>query len=76
VYGPAGKELRYEVDVRRAAGAGKANISQSGTVRLDNDGRGALSSNAVTLGPGERYDMTVRVFDGSRLVAEQTASRP
>lgn len=76
VFGPAGKALRYEMNVRRAAGAGKANISQSGTVRLDSDGKGALSSSAVTLAPGERYDMTVRLFDGSRLVAEQTASRP
>ncbi len=76
VYGPAGKALRYEVDVHRAAGAGKADISQSGTVQLDNDGKAALSSNAVTLGPGERYDMTVKLFDGDRLVAKQSASRP
>lgn len=76
IAGPAGSIVRYEVDVRRENRGGSANSSQSGSVRLDGAGNARLSSNAVKLGRGEQYEMQVRLFDGSRLVAEQSARRP
>jgi hypothetical protein len=30
----------------------------------------------VNLSPQEQYEMTVRIFDGNRLVAEQSARHP
>ncbi|TAK81936.1 MAG: hypothetical protein EPO20_22940 [Betaproteobacteria bacterium] len=77
IAGPAGKTVRYEVDVRsESRGAASANSSQSGSVRLDDSGNAQLSSNAVTLSPREKYEMTVRLFDGNRLLAEQSARVP
>jgi hypothetical protein len=76
VTGPAGKTVRYEVDVRRGSEAASSNSSQSGSVRLDDAGRAQISSNTIRLNPREEYDMTVRLFDGNRLVAEQSARHP
>ena len=71
VSGPAGKTVRYEVEIDRGSRGAKANSSQSGSVRLDDAGMAQISSNAVKLNPGERYEMKVRLFEGDRLVAEQ-----
>ena len=76
VTGPAGKSVRYEVEVRRGSQGAKANSSQSGSVRLDDAGKAQLSSNAVRLSRGEQYEMNVRLFESGRLVAEQSARRP
>lgn len=76
VRGPAGKAIRYEVNVRRAVGQGSADVTQTGSARLDDRGEAELSSNTVSLAPGDRYDLKVRVFEGDRLVAEQSTSRP
>jgi hypothetical protein len=76
ITGPAGKTVRYEVAVRSESRGASANSSQSGSVRLDDSGNAHLSSNAVTLSPREKYEMTVRLFDGNRLLAEQSARVP
>lgn len=76
VSGPPDKALRYEMRVRRDGEAGASNSSQSGTVRLDDDGHAQLASNAVSVGPNDRYVVTVRLLDGARVVAEQSASYP
>jgi hypothetical protein len=76
VSGPPDKPLRYEMRVRREGAAGASNTSQSGTVKLDRDGHAQLASNAVSVGPNDRYVVTVRVLDSGRVVAEQSASYP
>lgn len=76
VSGPPAKALRYEMRVRREGSAGASNTSQSGTVRLDDGGHAQLSSNTVSVGPNDRYVVTVRLLDDGRVVAEQTASYP
>jgi len=76
VSGPPDKALRYEMRVRREAGAGSSNSSQSGTVRLDDGGHAQLASNAVSVGPNDRCEVTVRLLDGNRVVAEQSARYP
>jgi thin aggregative fimbriae synthesis protein len=76
VVGPAEKALRYEMKVRREGQGGSSNSSQSGTVKLDADGRGQLASNSVNVSPSDRYEITVRLFDGGRVVAEQSAQYP
>lgn len=76
VTGPAGKSVRYEVEVRRGSQGAKANSSQSGSVRIDDSGKAQLSSNAIRLSRGEQYEMNVRLFEGGQLVAEQSTRRP
>ena len=76
VTGPAGKTLRYEMRVRREGSAGSSNSSQSGTVRLDNDGRGQLASNSISVTPADHYEITVRVYDEGHVVAEQSTRYP
>jgi hypothetical protein len=74
--GPAGKALRYEMEVKREGQGGNSNSSQSGTVQLDRDGRAQLASNSVSVTPADRYRVTVRVFDGGQVVAEQSTRYP
>jgi hypothetical protein len=76
VSGPAGKALRYEIDVRREGAGGSSNNSQSGGVRLDAGGKAQLASNSVSVTPGDAYRVTVRVFDAGQLVAEQSVRHP
>ena len=74
--GPAGKALRYEMEVKREGRGGTSNSSQSGTVQLDNQGHAQLASNSVSVTPADTYRVTVRVFDGGRVVAEQSTRYP
>jgi len=76
VTGPAGKTLRYEMRVRKEGGAGNSSSSQSGTVRLGDDGRAELASNSVSVAPDDRAVITVRLFDGARVVAERSTQYP
>lgn len=74
--GPAGKVLRYEMSVRREGGAGASSSNQSGTVKLGSDGSAPLASSAVSVSPGERYRVSVRLLDHGKPVAEEAASLP
>ena len=74
--GPAGKSLRYEMNIRREGAGGTSASSQAGTVRLDNSGNGHFAYNALSVQKGDRYIVSVKVFDGDRLVAEQSAHEP
>lgn len=74
--GPAGKVLSYEMKVRRESGAGASSSNQSGTVKLGRDGSAPLASTSVSVSPGERYRVSVRLLDRGKPVAEETASLP
>jgi hypothetical protein len=76
VSGPAGSRLRYELDVRRDGPGKSSDSSQAGTLRLDDQGKAQLATNAVNVAPGDRYEITVRLFEAGRLVAEQSARHP
>ena len=76
VSGPAGKALRFEIDVRREGAGGSSNNSQSGRVRLDSSGTAQLASNSVSVSSRDAYRVTVKVFDAERLVAEQSVRHP
>jgi hypothetical protein len=75
VQGRPGASVRYEIEVRRS-GSGSSNSSQSGRARLGEDGEATLASTSVSVQPGDRYDVEVRVYDGDRLVAQQTVRQP
>ena len=75
VSGRPGASVRYEIDVRKR-GSGSSNSSQSGRARLGENGEATLASTSVSVQPGDRYDVEVRVYDGNRLVAQQTVAHP
>lgn len=76
VTGPAGKRVRYEISVVRDAGAGASSSRQAGGARLDEKGYARLASTSVSVQPGEEYAVTVKLFEGDRLVAEESLRRP
>jgi hypothetical protein len=76
VSGPAGKELQYKMEVRREGQGKSSNSSQGGTVKLDEKGHARLASNSVNVSSNDRYEVSVRLLDGSRVVAEKSQKYP
>ncbi|HZS66050.1 MAG TPA: curli-like amyloid fiber formation chaperone CsgH [Burkholderiales bacterium] len=76
VSGPGGKTLRYEINIRRDGKGASAATSQAGTVHLDGAGKGQFAYNSLSINPGDRYTITVKVYDGNRLVASEQAVEP
>lgn len=76
VSGPAGKLLNYEMQVRREGQGKSSNSSQGGTVKLDESGHGRLASNSVNVAPHDRYQVTVRLLEDGRVVAEKSEQYP
>ena len=74
--GPGGKTLRYEMNIRREGKSGTSATSQSGTLRLDGAGKGQFAYNSLSVNPGDRYSITVKVYEGERLVASEQAVEP
>jgi hypothetical protein len=73
---PPGAELRYEVISSKQGSNGKSNSSQSGNVTAGPDGTAKLSTLSVSVGPKDKYVLAVRVFDGAKLVAEESLRHP
>ena len=73
---PAGAQLRYEVVSSKQGSNGQSNTSQSGNATVGPDGSAKLSSLSVSVGPKDKYVLTVKVFDGAKLVAEEVLRYP
>ena len=71
-----GARLRYEVTSSKQGSAGKSNTSQSGNVSVGPDGSAKLSTLSLGLGPQDKYVVTVKVFAGAKLVAEEVLRYP
>ena len=76
VAGPGGKTLRYEMSIRREGKGGTSATSQAGSVRLDGAGKGQFAYNSLSVNPGDRYAITLKLYDGDRLVASEQAVEP
>lgn len=76
VTGPAGKTLRYQMVVTRHSRSGSSNSSQAGSVRLDESGAAQLASNSMSISPQDDYRIDVKLYEGGRLVAEQSVRHP
>ena len=76
VSGPAGKELQYKMEVRREGQGKSSNSSQGGTVKLDENGTARLASSSVNVSSNDRYEVSVRLLDGGRVVAEKSQQYP
>ena len=73
---PAGARLRYEMVSEKHGGAGKSSTSQSGNVSVGADGAATLSRLSLGVGAQDKYVIRVKVFDGAKLVAEETLRYP
>lgn len=76
VAGPGGKTLRYEINIRREGKSGPSATSQAGTVRLDGAGKGQFAYSSLSFSPGDRYTISVKLYEGDRLVASQQVVEP
>jgi hypothetical protein len=73
---PAGSRLRYEMVSSKQGHSGKSNTSQSGGVTVGADGSAKLSTLSLGVGADDRYLITVKVYDGGKLVAEDALRYP
>lgn len=73
---PAGSRLRYEMISTKQGHSGKSNTSQGGAIVVGADGSAALSTLRLGVSADDRYQITVKVFDGSKLVAEDALRYP
>jgi hypothetical protein len=76
VQGPAGAALRYEIRTIREGAGGKSDSSQSGNVRLGEDGAAKLATTSVSVTPQDRYRIQVKLLEGGRVVAEEELRYP
>lgn len=76
VAGPAGKRVRYEIEVRREGASQSSSSSQAGSVRLDDGGRAQLASSSVSVQPHQRYEVVVKLYEGDQLVAQESVRQP
>lgn len=73
---PAAATLHYEIVSTKQGKSGRSSTRQSGPVAVDNEGSQTFARLSLSVGPDDRYTIAVRVFDGSRVVAEQTLNYP
>jgi hypothetical protein len=76
VQGPAGAALRYEIRTTREGAAGRSSSSQSGNVRLGEDGAARLATTSISVSPQDRYLVEVRLLQRGRVVAEEEVRYP
>ena len=76
VHGPPGAQVRYEIRTVREGAGGRSTSSQSGGARLGSDGAARLASTRVSVTPPDRYAVHVKLFEGARVVAEETVRHP
>lgn len=73
---PANQRVRYDVVVTRSGRSGKSDSRQGGDVTVGANGTTALSQLSISVSEGDRYEVSVRVYDAARLVAERAFRHP
>lgn len=73
---PAGIRLRYEMISSKEGASGHSSTRQAGGVMVGADGTATLSTLRLGVGVADHYVITVRVFDGATVVAEQQVRHP
>jgi hypothetical protein len=76
VQGPAGAALRYEIQTVKEGASGRSSSSQSGNVRLGENGTAKLASTSVSVTPQDRYRIQVKLLERGRVVAEEEVHYP
>ncbi len=70
---PAGTKLRYEI-VARKQGSSSSSSQQSGNVTVGENGMASLSELSFTVGPQDRCEVSVKVYEGDNLVASHSSA--
>jgi len=73
---PAGSRLRYEMASTKEGASGKSITKQSGHVAVGEVGLATISSLSLRVAAQDRYTITMKLFDGEKLVAQQTLQYP
>ena len=76
VQGPAGAALHYEIKTTRQGASGNSSSSQSGSVRLGEDGAGKLATTSISVTPRDRYRIHVKLLQSGGVVAEEEVRHP
>lgn len=71
-----GSQLRYELISSKEGHSGNSNTRQSGGVMVGAEGSAKLSTLRLGVGADDRYLISVKVYDGAKLVAEQVLRHP
>jgi hypothetical protein len=70
------RQLRYEFVSSKEGRSGRSDSRQAGQVTVDCCAPKALVRLGLSVQPGERYTLTLRVFDRDTLVAEDRVVYP
>ena len=73
---PAPAALYYEIVSAKDGQSGRSSTRQSGPVDVGAQGSQTFARLSLSVGPQDRYTISVRVFEGARLVAEQSLNYP
>jgi thin aggregative fimbriae synthesis protein len=76
VAAPAAARLRYEIVSTKHGKSGQSSTTQSGNIAVGKDGSGTFAKLSLGVAPEDRYTIAVKVYDGPKLVAEQTLNYP
>ena len=76
IVGPAGRALSYELVASKTGRSGRTSSRQSGKVAVGASGAASLSTLSLSVEPEDRYDVTVKVFEGGKLVASESLHYP
>jgi hypothetical protein len=70
-------KLRYELSSIKSDSNGNASTSrQSNSVKLTQGQSKTLSRLSLNINPGDRYLLTLKVYEGTQLVAEDVVTYP
>lgn len=58
---PPGLEYRYRINALKEGPSGRAQTAQSGAIRVDESGQGALAQLSLSIPPGEHCDITIQI---------------
>jgi thin aggregative fimbriae synthesis protein len=76
IVAPAAARLRYEIVSTKRGRSGKSDTRQSGTIAVDAQGSGTFAKLSLGVDADDRYTIAVKVYDGVKLVAEQSVDYP
>ena len=68
--------LDYELISAKIGKAGRSNSSQSGSLRLDRGETRSLSRLRLSVTEEDRYILSLRVYEGGNLIAEDVVNYP
>lgn len=73
---PSGTVLRYEMIAAKTGASGTTSTRQGGEIRINEFSTAALSKFSVNVGPLDRCTVSIKVYEGTTIVAEGMFNYP